>query len=273
MNNKFIITPIKLTDIKLYYNSKNHGNIPDDCNEILELFTINKWIGLFKEEFIKFTIDDPKHVRLIKLANKVGSITGKIPNLFLEDMREIFDMYGDNVFDDNVFFVKVNNVSLRHGRHGIGPYYNLQSIIESSVTCNKEHSFINQDTNKLDIYLITWEKIDPLNEFRVFVYNNKITTISQKYIQTILYDDKIIDNIQNMLTTIVNYFNNTIKNKVTWVSNYTYDFAIIENNPYFIKMKSFGKEYGTDSLLFDWKLDENILCNACDNTIEFRYTA
>lgn len=33
---------------------------------------------------------------------------------------------------------------------------------------------------KVDIYLLPWVDIQPVNEFRVFVCNNKITAISQQ---------------------------------------------------------------------------------------------
>ena len=60
-----------------------------------------------------------------------------------------------------------------------------------------------------------------------------------------------------------------ISKKITWISNYTYDFAIINNNqPYLIELNSFGKEYAAGSALFHWILDEKILYNNSDNNIE-----
>ena len=63
--------------------------------------------------------------------------------------------------------------------------------------------------------------------------------------------------------------------KITWISNYTFDFALINNNPYLIELNSFGKELAAGSALYHWLLDEKILYNDfSDNNclIEFRYT-
>ena len=62
--------------------------------------------------------------------------------------------------------------------------------------------------------------------------------------------------------------------KINWTNNYTFDFAIINSQPYFIELNSFGKEYAAGSALFHWILDEHILYNKFEhnNFIEFRYT-
>jgi hypothetical protein len=108
------------------------------------------------------------------------------------------------------------------------------------------------------------------------VYNNKITCISQQNLYSVLYDENTIQQIPEKLTIILEYFENVIKNKINWINNYSYDFAIIENNtPYFIEMNSFGREYAAGSALFHWILDEKILYNSFetgDNRVEFRYT-
>lgn len=276
MEYTFNIKPIELTDIQTHgdtkYNSNNHGNRPDDYEYIIDQSYTSKWIDLFKSEYIKITIDNPQHIHCCKLANKVGQVTGNIPHLFMEDMEELFVHYGKDIFDGTGFFVKVNNVSLKYGKHGLGPYHNMRSIIESCVTCIHGHSPIRRNTTQLDIYLIPWVTVEPINEFRVFVYNNKITAISQQHLYSVLYDDISIQEIPNTLTLLVDYFNNVIKYKINWISNYTYDFAIVDNTPYFIEMNCFGKEYAAGSALFHWILDEKILYNSFNHVVEFRYT-
>jgi hypothetical protein len=63
-------------------------------------------------------------------------------------------------------------------------------------------------------------------------------------------------------------------NKITWVKSYTFDFAIVNSQPYLIELNSFGKEYAAGSALFHWILDEHILYNKFETNdiIEFRYT-
>jgi hypothetical protein len=57
------------------------------------------------------------------------------------------------------------------------------------------------------------------------------------------------------------------------VNNYSIDLAILKNDePYFIEINSFGKEYPAGSSLFHWLNDEDILYDRkCENKIYFRY--
>jgi len=273
----FKIIPIELSDIKLHgdtkYNSNNHGSIrPDDYFHILSQSYTEKWIDLFKPEYKKITIDNPDYLYLLKLANNVGKITGKIPHIFMEDMKPLFEELKHH-FDGTNYFVKVNNVSLKYGLHNIGPYNNIQKIIESLVTCIEGHTPIYPNVKKVDIYLLPWVYIQPINEFRVFVCDNKITAISQQNLYYKLYDEESIQKIPENLNIIVDYFYKEILPKITWISSYSYDFAIVDNKPYFIEMNCFGKEYAAGSALFHWLLDEDILYGRSKNDIiEFRYT-
>ena len=95
---------------------------------------------------------------------------------------------------------------------------------------------------------------------------------NQYCLQQNLYKRLQITNIENKIDLIVKYFNDVISKKINWIDTYTYDFAIVDNMPYFIEMNSFGKEYAAGSALFHWLHDEKILYNDYDDTIEFRYT-
>ena len=284
------IKPIDLDDIirfdKEKYNSNNHwvnGLAPSNYSEVLSKSHTDKWIGLFKLDYKLITIENPKHINWLKQANKVCGITGKFSKLFADELEQIV---GDLALSDNKvanelvsgtkekYFVRVNNVSLKYGTHGIGPYSNLRNIIESAVSSIGTHSPINDNTTKLLIYLMDWVDIEDLNEFRIFVYKNKITAISQQNLYNKVGLEKLSrEELNAKIDIIINYFYSTICKKITWMSNYTYDFAIINGSePYFIEANSFGKEYAAGSALFHWELDESILYNDLNSSIEFRYT-
>lgn len=118
-------------------------------------------------------------------------------------------------------------------------------------------------------------------EFRIFVFQNKITAISQQNLYSLLLNTEpnISSNtleleIKEKLDIIVEYFYNTIMDKVDWINSYTIDIAIVDSQAYFIELNSFGKEYASGSALFHWLLDEQILYNKFEtneNIIEFRY--
>ena len=276
---KYIIKSVTLDDIikfdKEKYNSNNHwinNKPPNDYHKILEQSHTHMWIDHFKPIYKKITINNPKHITWLKKASYLCSQTGKFSTLFLDELEDtVNDLNNEyqNLFDNNKYFIRVNNVSLKYGAHGVGPYNNFKSILESIVSSIKGHCPINNDTEKLDIYFLPWMNILDENEFRVFVYKNKITAISQQN----LYKKLNIKNIENKIDIIIKYFNEVISKKINWIETYTYDFAIInENTPYFIEMNSFGKEYASGSSLFHWLLDENILYNNTNESMEFRYT-
>ena len=107
----------------------------------------------------------------------------------------------------------------------------------------------------------------------MFVCNNKITAILQQNLYYKLYDELSISKIPENLQIIIDYFTKEIVTKINWISSYSYDFAIVDGNPYFIEMNCFGKEYAAGSALFHWLLDEDVLYGKSgENVIEFRYT-
>ena len=184
---------------------------------------------------------------------------------------------------------------MKQGLHGIGPYKDFKSIIESLVTCIEGHSpFDKLGTleDQIIIYLIPWEpRITKLNEYRVFVYQSKITAISQQSLYRINHelDDLSVQDrnlqIQQIVSIIYNYFENIIKYKINHINSYCIDMAVlskdsssltnltesIEYEAYFIEINPFGKEYSSGSSLFGWIQDEQILYDT-NSSIIFRYT-
>lgn len=286
------IKNIELDEIVKYdkekYNSNNHwvNDIrPSDYEFVLSQTQTSMWINYFKE-YQKITINNSIWIEWLKKASEICCQTGKFSKIFLDEfdimVEELNKEYG-YLFNDchKGFFVRVNNVSLKYGEHKEGPYNNIRNILESIVSCIGSHSPLKYNTNEINIYLIKWMDIKPEFEFRVFVFNNKITAISQQNIYSVVYNNYLEnENIFNefmkkKLDIIVNYFYEEMIQKITWISNYTFDFALINNNPYLIELNSFGKELAAGSALYHWLLDEKILYNDfSDNNclIEFRYT-
>lgn len=294
------IKTVKLDDIVIHdkakYNSNNHwvGNVrPADYDDVLAQTNTSKWIDLFKE-YKLISISEPVWLSWLKEACKVCSQTGEFSQLFEDEINEICSLIEKRpglgpglglgleikqIFDGTGYFVRVNNVSLKYGQHKEGPYYSLRKILESVVSSIRGHTPINQDTLKLDIYLLPWCEIDSQYEFRVFVFKNKITAISQQNIYSPLINlvsTPVFEfEIKKKLDIIVEYFYKTVRAKVNWIDSYSIDIAIVNSQAYFIELNSFGKEYAAGSALFHWLLDEEILYNKFetnDDAIEFRYT-
>lgn len=283
-----IIRPISIDDVlandKKRYNTNNHwiDNIrPEDYDEIIANGHTNKWIDKFRS-YKKIIINTIQDLYWMKQAWEIGSKTARFPHSFDDELEDMINRYKflDKIFNGTEYFIRSESVSLKEGKHGIGPYKDFKSIIESIVTSRLGHSPIKEETTEIKLYLCEFKKnLNRIKEFRVFVFKNKITAISQQSLYDIndilepLSDKDKSELIYKWIDIIKSYFESDIKQKITHIDSYVMDFAILDDDsPYFIELNSFGKEYASGSALFGWIQDYNILYGLCEDIIEFRYT-
>jgi hypothetical protein len=273
------------------YNSNNHWpdtGRPDDYDDVLQMGHTKHWIDLFHVQYNVVNID-PKDLPWMKRASKIGMYMGYFPKSFQEELDDSLKNYDHALFDGREFFVRSENVSLKYGCHGVGPYTGLKEIFESLVTSTSKHSPIHEDSTSIKLYLMPWKKINFSREFRIFVCKNKITAISQQNLYKVnkeLSESKdITKDITKWVTKTIEYFNNVIKKKITYMDSYVMDFALLDSDngyePFYIETNAFGKEYASGSALFHWLLDEDILygkqnnrnATGKPNAVHFRYTS
>jgi hypothetical protein len=261
------------------------GKQPSDYYEKLENTYTKNWIDIFHPNLgdQKITIDNPWSLDIIKQAYSIARHTGKIPQGYLEELEIIAAILSKTIkLTENKYFVRAENVSLKTGIHKAGPYTSILQILESLVTCNEKHSPIIENTqreiNPITLYFLPWVEIDL--EFRVFVYNGKITGISQQHWYEVKYFEgndqsdpyknkyeKFVDRVSEL----IEFCNKTIKLLEKWGKTFTMDIALLKSGKfYFIEVNGFGAEYSAGSSLFHWKRDnlENI-----DKIPEYRYLA
>jgi hypothetical protein len=281
--NNNIIEAIDINDIIVHgknkYNSNNH-NIDSamtlsEYEHIISLTNTSWWIDDFKNHYHIINLVIPGWLRE---ASLIGLLTGSFSKLFQDELDDYVIQYKalDKLLEKG-YFIRTDKVSLKYGMHGPGPYYNLKQVIESLASSRKGHQCIDSDTKKIKLYLIDWVNINPDKEFRVFVYSNNITAISQQNLyqtNNTLINKPINEQlliINNWIKIITEYFENYIKPNIKHINNYTIDFAILDNDkPYFIELNSFGKELAAGSACFHWLIDETKLYNK-SNLIYFRY--
>lgn len=282
----YFIEQIELFDVKLYdkikYNSNNHwlDDIkPTDYIEKNKLSETKNWIDYFKKFYLVVNFDK-SDLALLKSMQNLCQIKNSISSLYTDDIDYLVDKYkyiDDYLKINGGHFVRCENVSLKYGIHGCKPYTSIKQILESILTSPIGHTPIYEAITELRIYLIPWTIINNFKEFRVFVHKNKITAISQQHLYesnvllSVLNENEKKEIIYQWIDIISDYFNTSIKNKLSYMSNYVYDFAILEHNkPYFIEINPFGKEYSSGSSLFHWLIDESKLYNT-EGNIFFRY--
>lgn len=270
-----------LSENKILFNTNNHYNDngldqPFDYYEIINQGNTKNWIDLFhKEAYHKITLDE-HDLRWMYRAFQIGMVTGMFPHIYDDELEAMCKKY-QNYVPYGKWFIRTDYVSLKEGMHGIGPYDSLEKIVQSMCTCAHGHECFKENDTSCNIYFMKWIDINPNKEFRVFVYQNKITAISSQHIYTVnkwlntLTDEQISEKVNNIL----DYFEKNIRDKMIYMTNYVMDLALITNDngieiPYFIEPNSFGKNYAAGSALYHWVYDHDTLHE--DDIIEFRYT-
>lgn len=119
---------------KVRYNTNNHwtdGAPPADYSAIMEQTRTSKWIdGVDYKPYKKMSIDlkSPAAAWMLD-AFSIGVHTGQFPKAYEDEL----DMYLEannhhrDIFDGSQFFVRTEDVSLKGGQHGAGPYASLVS--------------------------------------------------------------------------------------------------------------------------------------------------
>ena len=83
------------------------------------------------------------------------------------------------------WFIRTDRTSLKYGKYGAGPYTDIENIIISMVSSSDGHIPFKEDDETCNIYFLRWLEVDRDKEFRVFVYNNKITAISAQHLYSV----------------------------------------------------------------------------------------
>lgn len=258
---------------KVLYNTNNHYTVqPSDYTEKVALGNTKNWVDKFHTGYIIITLD-AADLAWMKPAFQLCSQTRRFSRLYDTELEMTCEKYK---FPEGRWFVRSERVSLKSGCHGCGPYTSIQMVIRSMVTCIRGHQCFWDSDTECKLYLLEWiDTLDPQKEFRIFVYNNKITAFSIQSIYSVnewlngLTDTEILQ----VLSRIQEFFKGHVKEKMLYMSSYTMDLAVLPGGKfYFIEPNSFGKEYSAGSALYHWIHDSETLLSD-DPTVQLRYTS
>jgi len=255
-----------------------------------------EWSNLFDDE-LAYTLDKYKKWVDLWSFQSDSSRLSEPPNKVKEGLKkgreqeEVEEVKEVELSKQVGWFIRTEKVSLKNGQFGPGPYFTLEKVIKSLVSSNPTHRCIDPDDETLTLYFFPFiSGLDHMKEFRIFVFNNEITAISQQslynqnpWLTKLDYDDRLIPLIRQH---ILEPYETMIKPRMAnYLSTYTMDFGLIKissdeyegeilNNeiykPYFIEPNCYGAEYAAGSSLFGWIQDKEVLEDSA--SIEFRYT-
>lgn len=267
MHRHIVVQEVSLDDVitfdKIRYNTNNVWDDdaqPADYKHVSSQTMTSKWIdGIKSYRTVRIDLRSVA-AEWMKDAFKMGVHSGEFPQSFVDelDMFLSSNPYSE-IFDGTEYFVRTETVSLKGGKHGVGPYTSLKCIVESLVTCHFGHTPIDDNTTEITLYLIPWTHISPDSEYRVFVHNQTITAISQQSLYHV-YKSAMLEHYETHISIICAYYESVLKQHLSHVSSYCIDIAVLADyKPFFIEINPFGRQYSSGSSLFGWVQDEDIL--------------
>ena len=242
----------------------NHHFISEDYEEEIGKTEFKNYMHILDREctYVDLSLIDCK---TILKACASGVITLKSPEMYQEE----FDMIAKKIILPYTCFVRLERCSLKDSCYGAGPYTRSIDILNALSTSYRCFNYITKSIDKLPsirLYILPWvPNIKEESEFRIFVHNKSITSLSQYSIynqsQYIKADwTYILSQIQKLVSNI---------SKNTTLSSYTMDVCLIENKILLLELNSFGANMAAGSCLFNWIDDENQLYGKT-NFIEIR---
>jgi hypothetical protein len=261
-----------LDDVSLEKPEKSDGKLAKEVYyAYLESFDYNFW---YHDE-IK---NGPKNVCMIYL-NPIKDVLQKITRKRiitgstmsaedLSDLSGLSEQITDYFSSKIPVFARLSSTS---GKNEI-PLEPLNSAADVLQFMTNNRLFLNQEYNidTKDSYLIMmpWNEINERYEFRIFVYDGRLTGISQqKWFGLFQYSDEELEAIKETMKTLPFLDDVPYKNLVAdvWIDVQKRECYLIECNP-------FGAHSGSGSSLFSW-IDDYDQLHGKNEWAEFRYTS
>jgi hypothetical protein len=227
----------------------------------IDSFDFNLWynsnlnLGSPDTKIIKIT-DDIKKVLINMYENQ---------EKYSNELDEFKNTIQNELISGDEYFIKLSGTSGKNEK-GINKFSKANDIISHLASVKL---FVDQEYKReKDTYLILikWnDKIELRNEFRIFVFNKKITGISQQSKKLFNYSEDELEIFQEAFSTI-NFIKNIPYNNCILDVYVDLEFKkciLIEINP-------FGAHCGAGSSLFKWDDDYELL-HSNSEYIEFRY--
>ena len=263
---------------KILFNGNNHYNDeeieqPADYFDVLDQGNTKNWIDKFHTRGVDFhmmTLDE-QDLYWMKKAYVLGMQTRRTSHIFDDELENTYQKH-KHLMPPGQWFVRTDLVSLKEGVHGIGPYDDFKKVLESMISTSAGHGCFRSTHTSCNIYFMKWIDIDADLEFRVFVYNNRVTALSSQHLYSINDTLKGMtdDGIKSIVKQVLRYFDEVVKHRMEYMGSYTMDLAFTkEKQPYFIEPNSFGKYYAAGSGLYHWIYDHDTLHET--DSIEVRF--
>lgn len=259
---------------------------PDDYALQCSYCRTSQWIDLFHSHYRVVNLPR-RHLGWMQRASNFAILKEGLSPMYKHDVEDAVATtnVGDTFLHapSSGYFVRTESVSLKEGIHGVGPYFGLKEIIESSITASGGHQGVDQSTTAIKFFLMPWvSDLHRDREFRVFVRESRVTAISQQALYNV---NDILDRVEAAgldphdvvrawSALIVAFVEHDVMPRLATIGRHTavMDIALLGPDPasvqdvrelpdvseshrlrpYFIEINPFGYGYPAGSSLFSW---------------------
>ncbi len=221
---------------------------PADYDLVLKKTHFDAYIDRFHESY--HTVSLVAQKAWMTEASLLFRLTGTMSKLFEDELAAL----PEHAFlDGTPWFVRTDNVSLKTGLFGAGPYRTLRDIAIGAITSSASHDPLKGSGT---YYLLPWIELVYFLELRVFVYHGNVTAMSQQH----LYEVPAVPVLERAhVDRVLAFFDTDVRARIG-LDTYSFDVGFTESGDvYFIEANGFGAEYAAGSGLFHWVRDASIL--------------
>jgi hypothetical protein len=254
---------------------EDENNAKDYTTEVSKT-NLHKYIGLL-QQFVQIQLDD-KLMEFLKKYNKHCSPFGYLFNYDDECSLENFHMFAEkiynqhpHIFNGTSWFFRMTTASPKDGT----PQYPVEyanEVLEKIITSKRASYWFENGHSTLYFapYEFTW---DSYNEFRVFVYEKKITAISQyvceAFTEYASLSDEQLETIVYAIDEFYKHLSIDLDTESFTMDIYV-DYDFVDKKVVgvrLIEFNSFGYWLASGSCLFDWIRDHATLCGNGDTIV------
>jgi hypothetical protein len=247
-------------------NSNNHSKGPEvlhlDYKTEIKRTNVSAWKDMIQYP-VKFEWTfEPAEARVMKESMQISLISNKLSSLHEEELTACIDRLQTQMPEvQDGWFIRFDEASPKDGVRA-WPLYTARQVIEQIVTSMRALRALEEGNCVLYFcpYQPNWNSE---KELRVFVYNSRVTAISQYAIGTKLFANMSDEELTSISRSVKDFLDQRMPEYTSCLGTqfvcdiYLGDFDVAR--PRVIEFNSFGYWLASGSGYFHWLTDKEIL--------------
>jgi hypothetical protein len=243
-------------------NSNNHPKGPEvlhlDYKTEIRRTNVSAW-----KDMIRYPVQfewtfEPNEICVMKESMQVSLISNKLSSLHEEELTACIERLQKQMPEiSDGWFVRFDEASPKDGVRAL-PLYTAHQIIEQIVTSMRALRALEEGNRVLYFcpYQPDWNSE---KELRVFVYNSRVTAISQYATKTKLFPAMSDEKLTAVAKSVTNFLDQHVSQYTSRLGTQFVCDIYFDIEPRVIEFNSFGYWLASGSGYFHWLTDKEIL--------------